>query len=115
MTTPRYLPLRPLRLSLDGLAGRVGLHPELIRRFVALGLLDPDVTASGELLFRPSDVYTVARIQRLRAGLSLNYASIGLVMDLLDEIDELQRAAAGSTPTRPLAHRTVRPVRTSRS
>ncbi len=39
MTTPRYLPMRPVRLSLNGFAGRVGVaHPEQIRRFVALGL-----------------------------------------------------------------------------
>ena len=112
MTTPRYLPLRPVRLSLDGFAGRVGLHPEQIRRFVALGLLDPDVTASGELRFRPSDVYTVARIERLRVGLSLNYASIGLVMDLLDEIDMLHHAAARSAQARPPADRNAH---TSRS
>jgi hypothetical protein len=36
---------------------------------------------------------TVARVQRLRAGLSLNYAAIGLVLDLLDRIDELEEAS----------------------
>jgi chaperone modulatory protein CbpM len=35
---------------------------------------------------------TVARIQRLRGGLSLNYASIGLVLDLLDRVDRLEAA-----------------------
>jgi len=29
----------------------------------------------------------------LRAGLSLNYAAIGLVLDLLDRIDELEEAS----------------------
>jgi hypothetical protein len=33
----------------------------------------------------------VARVQRLHFGLSLNYAAIGLVLDLLDRIDELER------------------------
>jgi hypothetical protein len=32
----------------------------------------------------------VARIQRLRNGLGLNYAAIGLVLDLLDRIEELE-------------------------
>ena len=32
---------------------------------------------------------TVGRIQRLRTGLGLNYAAIGLVLDLLDHIEEL--------------------------
>jgi chaperone modulatory protein CbpM len=34
----------------------------------------------------------VARIQRLRVGLSLNWAAIGLVLDLLDRIEVLERA-----------------------
>jgi hypothetical protein len=35
-------------------------------------------------------VAILARIQRLRSGLSLNYAAIGLVLDLLDRIDVLE-------------------------
>jgi chaperone modulatory protein CbpM len=36
---------------------------------------------------------TVGRIQRLRTGLGLNYAAIGLVLDLLDHIEELESAS----------------------
>ena len=32
----------------------------------------------------------MARIQRLRSGLGLNYAALGLVLDLLDRIAELE-------------------------
>jgi chaperone modulatory protein CbpM len=53
--------------------------------------------------FRPSDVHTIARIERLRVGLSLNYAAIGLVIDLLDEIDEFHTASARSASARPRA------------
>ena len=34
----------------------------------------------------------MARIQRLRAGFALNYASLSLVIDLLDRIAELEAA-----------------------
>ncbi|MGZ6868668.1 MAG: chaperone modulator CbpM, partial [Blastococcus sp.] len=40
----------------------------------------------------PAQLTTVARIQRLRAGLCLNYAGIGLVLDLLDRIADLEAA-----------------------
>ena len=80
---------RPARLSLDGFARRAGLHPQLVVRFVALGLVDAERDATGEFWFRPAALATVARVQRLRA-LSLNYAAIGLVLDLLDRIDELE-------------------------
>ena len=80
----------PVRLSLDGFARRTGLHPDLLRRYVALGLVDADRDAAGRLWFRPAELVRVARVERLRAGLALNYAAIGLVLDLLDRIDELE-------------------------
>lgn len=85
-----YLLARPVRLSLDTVAARSGLHPELIRRFVALGLVDGTADSSGQMWFAPSAVAALARIQRLRAGLCLNYAAIGLVLDLLDRVDVLE-------------------------
>ena len=85
-----YPVMRPSRLSLDRFAREAGLHPQLVQRFVALGLLDAERDATGALWFRPAALVTVARVQRLRAGLSLNYAAIGLVLDLLDRIDELE-------------------------
>ncbi|GAA4023107.1 hypothetical protein GCM10022247_54250 [Allokutzneria multivorans] len=85
-----YLLVRPARLSLDAVAARSGLHPELLRRFVALSLVDGTADSRGELWFAPSAIATLARVQRLRAGLSLNYAAIGLVLDLLDRIDVLE-------------------------
>ncbi|MFF8372488.1 chaperone modulator CbpM [Streptomyces lydicus] len=80
------------RLSLDVVARRSGLHPDLVRRFVTLGLVDATRDDSGRLWFAPGAPATLARIQRLRAGLPLNYASLGLVLDLLDRISELEAA-----------------------
>jgi DNA-binding transcriptional MerR regulator len=92
MSQPRRYPLaRPARLNLDGFAGSAGLHPELVRRLVKLGLLQPTRDGAGEFWFTRADLVTVARIQRLRTGLSLNWAAIGLVLDLLDRIDALER------------------------
>jgi len=88
-----YPMTRPSRLSLDRFAREAGLHPQLVEKFVALGLLDAERDATGALWFRPAALVTAARVQRLRAGLSLNYAAIGLVLDLLDRIDELEAAS----------------------
>lgn len=79
------------RLDLETFARACALHPELVRRLVALGLLEPERDAAGELWFRPAEVTTAARIQRLRAGLNVNYAAAGVVMDLLDRVAELER------------------------
>ncbi len=87
--------LAPLpTLSLETVARRSGLHPDLVRRMVALGLVDARRDPSGRLVFPPTAPATLARIQRLRTGLCLNYASIGLVLDLLDRISRLEAATA---------------------
>ncbi|MFJ2721852.1 chaperone modulator CbpM [Streptomyces sp. NPDC087437] len=88
----RYALVPVPRLSLDTVARRSGLHPDLIRRFVALGLVDSERDAAGHLVFDPTAPAVLARIQRLRSGLCLNYASIGLVLDLLDRISLLEAA-----------------------
>ncbi|MEU7747791.1 chaperone modulator CbpM [Nonomuraea sp. NPDC049158] len=85
-----YALVRPARLDLNSYARATGLHPEAIRRLVALGLLEPVRDARGELYFPPAQVAVAARIQRLHHGLSINYAAIGLVIDLLDRIEELE-------------------------
>ncbi|MET9623414.1 chaperone modulator CbpM [Streptomyces sp. NPDC006464] len=94
-TAVRYALVPVRRLSLDAVARRSGLHPDLIRRFVALGLVDADRDAAGHLMFDPTAPAVLARIQRLRSGLCLNYASIGLVLDLLDRISLLEAALRG--------------------
>ncbi|MFC9316138.1 chaperone modulator CbpM [Streptomyces nigra] len=95
----RYAIVPLPRLSLDTVARRAGVHPDLVRRFVALGLVDAERDAAGRLVFDPAAPAVLARVQRLRSGLCLNYASIGLVLDLLDRISLLE-AALRRTGTR---------------
>nr|WP_221420853.1 chaperone modulator CbpM [Conyzicola lurida] len=82
---------RPYRLSLDSYARITGVHPDLVRRLVALGLLEISRDAEGRLWFDPSQVREMATIQRLHLRLNLSYASLGLVMDLLERISDLER------------------------
>ena len=99
MSTPtpvtQYVLVRRAGLSPDAFAERTGLHPDLARKLVALGLLDARRGPGGEILFEPSAVAHAARIQRLRTGLGLNYSAIGLVLDLLDRIEKLEAASHG--------------------
>ncbi|MER8014063.1 chaperone modulator CbpM [Streptomyces griseoluteus] len=88
----RYAIVPVPRLSLHTVARRAGVHPDLIRRFVALGLVEAERDTSGRLVFAPTAPAALARVQRLRTGLCLNYASIGLVLDLLDRISLLEAA-----------------------
>jgi DNA-binding transcriptional MerR regulator len=85
-----YALMRRPYLSTDAFADAAGLHPDLIRRLVALGLLEPHVDALGNPWFAQTQLVRLARIRRLRAGLPLNYAAVGIVLDLLARIDELE-------------------------
>jgi len=89
--------VRPVRLHLDAFARETRTHPELIRRLVALGVLEADRDGAGELWFAPGQVTAMGRVQRLRAGFALNYAAIGLVIDLLDRISDLEEALRSSS------------------
>lgn len=84
------VPAHPRHLSLDDFARATDLHPELVRRLLTLGLLDAEQDDTGTLWFHESQIREAARIERLRCWLGLTYSSIGVVVDLLDRIDELE-------------------------
>jgi hypothetical protein len=79
-------------LTLEGFARATDLHPDLVRRLVALGLFDVQVGPAGEHRFHESQLAVAARIERLRCWLGLSYSSIGVVVDLLDRIERLEAA-----------------------
>jgi hypothetical protein len=106
--TARYtlvrLEPRDAHLDLETFARAGRLHPELVRRLVALGLLEVTRDPRGELWFGPAQLRALARIQRLHAGFALDYAAVGLVTDLLDRIAELEALVrrtrrSGALPT----------------
>jgi chaperone modulatory protein CbpM len=92
MTYPliRYRHVRHGRLDQESFAVAAGVHPELVTRLVALGLLEPDRDHGDALWFAPAELARLARIQRLRNAFSINYAGLGLVLDLLDRVAELE-------------------------
>ena len=89
MSSPQ-LPVLPPRLDLEMVADASRVHPELVQRFVELGLVPARQDGSGRLWFTPAAPELVRRIVRLHADLSLNYAAVALVIDLLARIDALE-------------------------
>jgi chaperone modulatory protein CbpM len=65
----------------DTLALAAGLHPDLVARFIRLGLVDPAAAGAAARL---------AQAARLRRDLGVSYSGAVLACQLLARIDELE-------------------------
>ena len=95
----------PWRLSLEAVARSSGVHPDVVMRFVDLDLIRPLGDASGGPWFSPRAPELIARVMRLHSELSLNYAAIPLVLDLLVRVDSLERRLVEITQVEGTASR----------
>jgi MerR HTH family regulatory protein len=82
-------------IGIDALARAAGIHPDLARRLVALGLIEQRGGTNAAPLFRPQDAPALARAIRLRRDLGLNYAGAVLACELLARTDELEERLRG--------------------
>lgn len=108
MTYPLVVLRTRSRLPLEAFADAAGLHPELVGRLVSLGLVEASPDQDGRLFFAPAQLAVLARVRRLHELLPLNYAAVGLVLDLLDRINRLERDRAtsrGSANSQPAFRR----------
>jgi DNA-binding transcriptional MerR regulator len=78
-------------MPLEDAARRLGLHPDIVQRFLEFGLLEPAEVTGAEIMLDPVALRRIGVIQRLRYDLGINLAGIGVILDLLDRIDALQR------------------------
>jgi DNA-binding transcriptional MerR regulator len=85
--------LHPRRelLALEDVAARAGVHPELLRRFIELGLIQPAEAPAAGMMFDLEAVHRTRIIQRLRCDLGINLQGIGVILDLLDRLNAMQR------------------------
>ncbi len=87
---------RPVEIEV--LAREAGLHPDLVMRFVRLGLLEP-VPGERRTARYPRDAAArLARAARLRRDLGLNYAGAVLASELLARIATLEERLSRYEP-----------------
>ncbi|HUY59989.1 MAG TPA: chaperone modulator CbpM [Solirubrobacteraceae bacterium] len=81
-------------VELTIVARMAGVRVVHVRRYLELGLLEPKrpqpTALAPRARFDPTSAARVARAERLRRDLSLNYAGAVLVVELLDRISELE-------------------------
>jgi hypothetical protein len=73
-------------VTLDHLAARAEMHPELVARLVEFGLIQP--VATQGTLFR------LQSIRRLRNDLGINLPGVAVVLDLIERLRDLERENA---------------------
>lgn len=78
-------------IELAVVARQAGVRIALARRYLAYGLFDPCTGTSETPLFEPNCAARLAKAERIRRDLGLNYAGAVLVCELLDRIAELEQ------------------------
>jgi chaperone modulatory protein CbpM len=77
-------------IELTVVARQAGVQVSLARRYLAFGLFEACAGTGDAPLFEPICAARLAKAERLRRDLSLNYAGAVLVCELLDRIEELE-------------------------
>jgi hypothetical protein len=98
-------------VGIETLAREAGIHPDLTRRLIALGLVEPGGGTRAAPLFAREDELLLARAVRLRRDLGLNYSGAVLACELLARIDELEQRLAARAPA-PTQHEVMAWTRT---
>ena len=76
---------------IEEIAVRANVSVSSIRRYMKLGLIKPVETEKGCLFVEGMILTRIAKIQRLKTDLGVNLSGIGVILDLLDRIEELNR------------------------
>ncbi len=88
---------RPLNISIFVLtikqvADLTGVQEDLIEKFISLGLIDPlGKNQNGEWVFSKDVIPLIYKIMRLHNDLEINFAGIGVVLELLERIEALEK------------------------
>jgi len=76
---------------IEEIAKRANMSQSSVRRYVKLGLITPVNKERGCYLLKETAVSRIARIQRLKRDLGVNLSGIGIILDLLDRIENMER------------------------
>lgn len=94
---PRFRTTHPVPADADEhpvdlavIARQAGVRVTLVRRYLEFGLFEPCSRTSQPPLFEPSCARRLAKAERLRRDLGLNYAGAVLACELLDRIRALE-------------------------
>jgi MerR family transcriptional regulator/heat shock protein HspR len=80
------------KVLLISVAARLaGMHPQTLRQYDRMGLVQPGRTPGGGRRYSPRDVALLREIQRLSQDEGVNLAGIKRIIDLEQMVTDLQR------------------------
>ena len=68
-----------------------GLHPQTLRLYARLGLIQPHRVGNSKRLYSEADIARLRRIQRLTQQMGVNLAGVEIILRLLDRIEQMNR------------------------
>jgi MerR family transcriptional regulator/heat shock protein HspR len=86
MTVPRDEPC----YTIGVVARMVSLHPQTIRNYEQLGLLNPQRTDGNIRLYSQREIERLLKINRLTQELGVNLAGVEVILRMTDQIETLQ-------------------------
>jgi MerR family transcriptional regulator/heat shock protein HspR len=71
-------------------AGLVDLHPQTLRNYEQIGLVNPQRSDGNIRLYSEREVERLRKINRLTQELGINLAGVEVILRMSDQIEELQ-------------------------
>lgn len=72
-------------------AKMVDLHPQTLRYYDKIGLLEPSRTKGRIRMYSPRDIWRLRKITRLTDDLGVNLAGVDVILNMTKRIEQLQR------------------------
>ena len=68
----------------------VGVHPQTLRQYERVGLIEPKRTNGRQRLYSQADIDRVRQVQRLVNDLGVNLAGVDIILRLSERIREIE-------------------------
>ena len=68
-----------------------GMHPQTLRMYERLGLIQPHRVGNSKRLYSEADIARLRRIQRLTQQMGVNLAGVEIILRLLERIEQMNR------------------------
>lgn len=77
------------RYTIQDVCQRIQLDKQFVVQCVEYGITELEIQQDQDWLFTTMDILKLQKAYRLQRDLEINFSSIGIILNLLEDIDEL--------------------------